>query len=69
MTLTPAHGAHVKATRSWRFIDSLQREGYTRREIAWHLGHQSQQLCYPKRTIRQSSARRIASVYHQLATT
>jgi hypothetical protein len=66
-TPTPADGALVRATRSWRFVDSLQREGYTRQIIAWHLGHTSQQLQYARRTIRQSSARSLASVYQRLA--
>ena len=64
---TVANGALVKATKAWRAIDSLQREGYTRRTLAWHLGLHSQQLQLAHPFIRQSTARKLAALHHQLA--
>lgn len=64
-----APSALTPATTSWRFIDSLEREGFTRRELAWNLGNLSQQLQFAKRRIRQSSAHRIQRLYARLADT
>lgn len=66
-TATPAPGALVKATRAWRHIDSLRREGFTRREIAWQLGYHSQQLQLAPKRILARSAAHIARVYSRLA--
>jgi len=63
----PAPGALVAATTSWRRIDSLQREGFTRREIGWSLGARSQQLQLGRRHVRASTAARIAATYARLA--
>jgi len=62
-----APGALVAATKSWRFLDSLKREGFTRRALAWHLGARSQQLQLAKRSIRAHTAQLIAKLYHKLA--
>lgn len=62
-----ASGALVAATTSWRRIDSLEREGFTRREIAWHLGARSQQLQLGRRALRASSAGKVAALYDRLA--
>jgi hypothetical protein len=63
-----AHGATVAGTKTWRFVDSLEREGYTRREIAWHLGAHSQQLQLHRR-VRVSTALRVAQLHARLAAT
>jgi hypothetical protein len=63
----PAPGALVAATRARRALDSLRRDGYTQREIAWHLGARSQQLQVARRRIRVRTAVRIARVYERLA--
>jgi hypothetical protein len=65
----PAPGALVAATRSWRCIDSLEREGYTRRELAARLGLHSQQLQLAPRRIRASTASRLHQLYTRLALT
>lgn len=62
-----ASGALVKATTSWRFIDSLEREGYTRRELAWHYGHRSQQLSFGRRKMRGATVAKVAALYARLA--
>ena len=62
-----AHGALVPGTRTWRFVDSLRREGYTHRELAFHLGNASQQLQFARRRVRVASALRVASLYERIA--
>lgn len=64
-TLAPS--ALVPATVTWRFVDSLEREGYTRRELAWHLGARSQQLQLGRRRIEAQTAVRLAAAYQRLA--
>ena len=63
----PARGAVVPATKTWRFVDSLEREGYTHREIAFHLGNTSQQLHFHPRRVRVASALRVAQLYERIA--
>ena len=61
-----ARGAVIVGTVPWRSIDSLEREGYTRRDIARLLGARSQQLQLHRHlTVR--SALRIARLYDALA--
>lgn len=63
-----ARGAFVPATRTWRHVDSLRREGYTRREMAYHLGAHSQQLQLGARLVRASTALRVAQLYERITT-
>jgi len=61
-----APGVVIVGTVPWRSIDSLQREGYTRRDVARLLGSRSQQLQLHRHlTVR--SALRIARLYDALA--
>jgi hypothetical protein len=62
---TLAHGCIVAGTKTWRFVDSLEREGYTRRQIAWSLGAQSQQLQLARK-VRVSTALRVSALYDRL---
>jgi hypothetical protein len=62
---TLAHGATVPGTKTWRFVDSLEREGYTRRQIAFALGAQSQQLQL-RRRVTVATALKVATVYARL---
>lgn len=61
-----AHGTRVPGTKTHRFLDSLRREGFTRREIAFHLGARSQQLQL-HHTVTVRSALRVATLYSRLA--
>jgi len=61
-----AHGATVPGTKTHRQIDSLHREGFTRREIAFRLGSLSQQLQLHLR-VRVRSALKVAQLYHHLS--
>jgi hypothetical protein len=61
-----AHGALVAGTKTHRFIDSLCREGFTRRELAFRLGARSQQLQL-HRKVRVSSALAVQTLYQRLA--
>jgi len=63
---TLARGAVVAGTKTWRYVDSLEREGYTRREIAFDLGARSQQLQLHRR-VRVSTALRVAALYARIA--
>ena len=63
-----ARGALVAATKTWRAIDSLHREGYTSRELAFHLGAQSQQLQFAPRQVRVTSALRVQTLYERITT-
>jgi hypothetical protein len=58
----------VPATKTWRQIDSLSREGFTDREIAFHLGARSQQLQLAPRRIRVTSALRVQQLYARITT-
>lgn len=61
-----AHGAVIVGTVPWRSIDSLEREGYTRRDLARLLGSFSQQLQLHRHlTVR--SALKVARLYDALA--
>jgi hypothetical protein len=60
-----ARGALVPGTRTHRFLDSLGREGFTRRELAFHLGAACQQLQF-RRRVRVSSALRVAMLYNRI---
>jgi hypothetical protein len=61
-----AAGAIVPGTRTHRFLDSLRREGFTRRSIAFQLGARSQQLQLHSR-VRVASALRVAAFYNLVA--
>jgi hypothetical protein len=61
-----AHGCVVPGTKTWRFVDSLEREGFTRRELAFRLGRQSQQLQLHRR-VRVRSALLVATLHSHLA--
>jgi hypothetical protein len=61
-----AHGASVPGVTTWRQIDSLEREGYTRRTLGRLLGSQAQQLQLHRR-VRVRSALRVARLYDALA--
>jgi hypothetical protein len=61
-----ARGASVAGTRTHRFLDSLRREGFTHRSIAFRLGAHSHQLQLSRR-VRVSSALKVAAVYALLA--
>jgi len=61
-----ALGAHVAGTKTHRFLDSLHREGFTGRELAFRLGSLAQQLqLHPRVTAR--TALRVAALYRHLA--
>jgi len=60
-----ALGATVAGTKTWRFVDSLRREGFTHREIAFRLGAHSQQLQLHRR-VRVRSALKVAQLYQTL---
>jgi hypothetical protein len=62
-----AHGATVPGVTTWRQIDSLEREGYTRRTLGRLLGSQAQQLQLTRRRVRVRSALRVAQLYDALA--
>jgi hypothetical protein len=60
-----ARGASVPGTVTHRSIDSLEREGFTRQDIARRLGRRSQQLQLNRR-VRVLSALRVATLYTRL---
>jgi hypothetical protein len=64
---TLARGARVPGTRTWRFVDSLEREGFTRRQVAFALGAKSQQLQLQRR-VTVATALKVATVYARLTT-
>jgi hypothetical protein len=61
-----AHGSIVPGVTTWRQIDSLEREGYSRRDLARLLGSRAQQLQL-HRHVRVRSALRVARLYDALA--
>lgn len=69
LTVRPvlAPGALVAGTKTWRYVDSLKREGFTLRELGYRLGAQSQQLQYAARRVRVASALKVARLYASLA--
>jgi hypothetical protein len=62
-----ARGCAVTGTRTWRFVDSLLREGFSRRALAIRLGHRAQQLSLSHRRVRVRSALRLEALYTHLA--
>jgi len=60
-----AHGCTVPGTKTWRYLDSLRREGYTHRELAFRLGARSQQLQLHPR-VRVRSALKVSQLHATL---
>lgn len=56
----------VKAGQTWRLVDQLLEEGFTKRRIATELGHSSLQLGREQVTVR--NAARVAAVHRRLTT-
>ena len=64
-----APGALVSSYWPHRLVDGLEREHYTRREIAALLGRHCQQLALGVTHVRARTASRLAALHHQLLDT
>lgn len=61
-----AHGQRVTAWRTWRFLDSLKREGFPKGELARRLGLQSPQLQLHSRHVRVKNALRVKRLWQRI---
>jgi hypothetical protein len=59
-------GALVRAGATWRQINSLLREGFTKAELARRLGYKTNQIQLRKRFIRARNAARVDRLYRIL---
>jgi hypothetical protein len=58
-----AHGTHVTGWRTWRLIDSLKRDGFTQRRVAFQLGLRGRNLNLHHRHITVRNALRVRLLY------
>jgi hypothetical protein len=59
-------GQHVTGWRTWRLIDSLERDGFTRRALAFKLGLRGRGLQLHHRRITVRNALKMRVVYHRI---
>lgn len=61
-----AHGQTVTGWRTWRLIDSLERDGFTRGDIAQRLGASTPQLQIERRRIRVRTALKVRTLHQRI---
>lgn len=61
-----AHGQTVMGWRTWRLLDSLEREGFERQELARRLGHASPRLQIQRKRLRVRTALKVRVLYGRI---
>lgn len=61
-------GALIPAKKTWKLIDKLLEEGYTKEQLAQRLGYNKEKLQFGKEFITVRNAYRVERLYRQLTT-